>query len=374
MNDTLPSSMRVAVLYDVDDIRIEERPLPDLKSGELLVQTRASGICSGDVMGWYIRRKAPLVLGHEPAGVVAAVGSGSPPLDYTGRAFAVGDRVFCHHHAPCFECAFCLRGDYVQCLRWRSTQLDPGGLAEFFRVPHANVGDTLRLPDTLTFQDAALTEPLACVVKSLRRAEVRSSENVYVIGLGAMGLMHVILAQWKGARVFASDFQKHRRELGRKMGAQVLEPSAGSGQLRDATQGRGADIVICGPGTPAALHAALADVCAGGRVVMFTPLDPAQRFAFDMNDFYFRDIRLIASYSCGPDDTREALDILSAGVVTAEKLGTTEFSLAETPTAYKALVQGNVIKPLIIFERPKSAMSSHTASTPRTHLRDRLRR
>ncbi|MBC5828953.1 MAG: alcohol dehydrogenase catalytic domain-containing protein [Candidatus Eremiobacteraeota bacterium] len=349
MNDTLPSSMRVAVLHDLDDIRIEERPLPELKSGELLVQTRASGICSGDVMGWYIRRKAPLVLGHEPSGVVAAVGPGSPPLDHTGRAFAVGDRVFSHHHAPCFECAFCRRGDYVQCLRWRSTHLDPGGLAEFFRVPQANIADTLRLPDAITFQDGALIEPLACVVKSLRRADVRSGENVYLIGLGAMGLMHVLLAQSRGAHVFASDFREQRREIGRKLGAHVLDPSATSRDLRDATHGRGPDVVVCGPGTPAALHAALAEVSAGGRAVMFTPLDPVERFAFDMNDFYFRDIRLIASYSCGPNDTREALDNLSAGVVTAEKLRITEFTLAEASVAYKALAEGNIIKPLITF-------------------------
>ncbi len=341
--------MRAAVLHDVNDIRIEERPLPELKSGDILVQTHASGICSGDIMAWYIRRKAPLVLGHEPAGVVAAVGPGDPPLDDTGLAFGIGDRVFSHHHVPCLECTFCARGDYVQCPRWRSTHLDPGGLAEFFRVPKANVPDTLRLPDSISFQDGALIEPLACVVKSLRRADVRSSDNVYVIGLGAMGLMHVLLALSRGARVFASDFQEQRRDVGRRLGAEIVDLSAGLKQLRDGTQGRGPDLVICGPGTPAALHAALAGVCSGGRVVMFTPLDPEQQFAFDMNDFYFRDIRLIASYSCGPNDTREALDILRAGIVDAEKLGTTEFSLAEVSTAYEALLEGRIIKPLIIF-------------------------
>ncbi|MBC5829871.1 MAG: alcohol dehydrogenase catalytic domain-containing protein [Candidatus Eremiobacteraeota bacterium] len=349
----LPASMRAAVFHDVNDIRIEERPLPELRSGDILVQTLASGICSGDIMGWYIRRKAPLVLGHEPAGVVAALGPGDPPLDDTGRAFRIGDRVFSHHHVPCFECAFCARGDHVQCSRWRSTHLDPGGLAEFFRVPNANIADTLRLPNTVSFQDGALIEPLACVVKSLRRAEIRSSDNVYVIGLGAMGLMHVLLALSRGARVFASDFQEQRRELGRTMGAEVVDLTTAQNQLRDATHGRGPDVIICGPGTPAALHAALAGVCSGGRVVMFTPLDPAERFAFDMNDFYFRDIRLITSYSCGPNDTREALDILRAGIVSAEKLGTTEFSLAEVSTAYEALLEGRVIKPLITFAQPE---------------------
>ncbi len=353
MNEMLPSTMRVAVLHDVDDIRIEERPLPELKNGELLVQTRASGICSGDIMDWYVRRKAPLVLGHEPSGVVAAAGPGDPPLDDTGRAFAAGDRVFSHHHAPCFECALCTRGDHVQCPRWRSTHLDPGALAEFFRVSQSNIRDTLRLPETVSFQDAALTEPLACVIKSLRRAEVRSKETVYVIGLGAMGLLHVLVARFRGARVFATDFQEERRDAARRFGAEVVDSSTGFKKLRDATDGLGPDVVICGPGTPAALHAALAGVRSGGRVVMFTPLDPAHRFAFDMNDFYFRDIRLIASYSCGPNDTREALDMLSAGTVSAKKLGVTEFSLGEVLTAYQALKDGKVIKPLIMFAQPE---------------------
>ncbi len=344
------------MLYDVDDIRIEESPLPLLKSGDILVRTRASGICSGDIMGWYVRRKAPLVLGHEPAGAVAAIGPGDAPRDDAGRAFVIGDRVFSHHHVPCFECVYCARADYVQCSRWRSTRLDPGGLAEYFRVPQANVADTLRLPDAASFEDGALIEPLACVVKSLRRADVRAGDSVYVIGLGAMGLLHVLLASSRGARVFATDFQAQRRERGRVLGAEVIEPGAVPTKLRDATQGRGPDVVICGPGTPAALHAALALVCAGGRVVMFTPLDPSERFAFDMNDFYFRDIRLIASYSCGPNDTREALGLVSAGTVSAQKLGVTHFKLAEAPAAYKALAEGTIVKPLITFDPQPGAL------------------
>ena len=120
-----PKTMRAAVLYDVNDVRIEERAVPELCDGELLVRTMASGICSGDVMGWYIARKAPLVLGHEPAGIVAAVAGEC--------ALSIGDRVFVHHHAPCFECRACTRGDYVQCATWRATKIEPGGIAEYFR-------------------------------------------------------------------------------------------------------------------------------------------------------------------------------------------------------------------------------------------------
>src|SRR5580693_3412546 len=115
----VPRTMRAAVLYDVDDIRIEERPVPSLEPGDLLVRTAASGICSGDLMPWYVRKKAPFVFGHEPAGTIVAVGGDA--RDRSRSLFEVGERVFAHHHAPCFECAFCRARDYVQCATWRAS-------------------------------------------------------------------------------------------------------------------------------------------------------------------------------------------------------------------------------------------------------------
>lgn len=342
--------MRVAVLYDVDDIRIESRPVPALQEGELLVRTHASGICSGDVMGWYVRRKAPLVLGHEPAGTVAATGPGAPPRDDDGRPFAPGDRVFVHHHAPCFACAACARGDYVQCATWRASRIEPGGLAEYFRVPAVNVRDTLRLPDGVSFVDGSLVEPLACVMKSLRRGKVRTGDAVLIIGLGVMGLMHVAAAADRGARVFGSDFDPARREIAQRLGATVAHPDGIGTALRAATEGRGADVVICGPGMPGPLRDAFPLAAPGGTVVMFTPLEPGVAFAFDANDLYFRDLTLVASYSCGPDDTREALAAIARGAVTAEKLGATFYPLEEAGRAYAALAGAEIVKPIVTFE------------------------
>ncbi|MGH7855750.1 MAG: alcohol dehydrogenase catalytic domain-containing protein, partial [Candidatus Binatia bacterium] len=169
---------RVARFYDVGDVRVETEPAPVPGPGEALVRTRASGICSGDLMGWYLRRKAPLVFGHEVAGEIEEVGAGI-------TTFRRGDRVFVHHHAPCLDCRACRRADYVQCPEWKASRLVPGGMADFFLVPSGNLRrDTLRLPDGLDFEAAALIEPTACVVKSLRRARLRGGERVFVIGLG----------------------------------------------------------------------------------------------------------------------------------------------------------------------------------------------
>lgn len=333
--------MKCAVLYSFADIRIEEKPKPQLGAGELLIRTRACGICSGDVLGWYIERKAPLVLGHEPAGEIVAIGSGAKAQGEEERAFVVGDRVFVHHHAPCLACAACASADYVQCDRWRATAIDPGGMAEYFRVPADNVTDTLLLPDNVSFVDASLIEPLACVVKSLRRGGVGAGDCVLVIGLGVMGQLHVLAARALGAIVFATDLIEERRSLAERNGASTVRP----GEAQNVQ----ADIVICGPGTTRALHEALRAVRPGGTVVMFTPLDPSDALTVDAERFYFKDLRLVASYSCGPNDTREALGMIARGIVSAEKLGAVTFSLERVAEAYKALAESRIVKPIVVF-------------------------
>jgi len=328
--------MRAAVLYDADDIRIEERPIPELREGEILVRTMASGICSGDVMGWYIRRKAPLVLGHEPSGIVAETRG--------DVAFAKGTRVFVHHHAPCFECRACARGEHVQCATWRATRIDPGGIAEYFRVSAENLRDTLELPESVAFPDASLVEPLACVVKSLRRSGLRAGDRCYVIGLGVMGQLHVLAARALGAEVIGGDFIAVRRELAERNGATAIHPDDAKRAL-----GVGADVVICGPGTSQALQDAAEAAAPAGTVVMFTPFPPEIPVTIDSQKMYFSDLRIVASYSCGPDDTRASLELIAQGIVTAEKLGATLVSLDDVPAAYRALAQARIVKPIIVF-------------------------
>ena len=389
--ETLPATMRAAVMYDVDDIRIEERPLPSLDPGDVLVATAASGVCSGDLMPWYVRKKAPFVFGHEPAGTVVAIGGTTAGPSRNGKRVVLGDRVFAHHHAPCLTCEACVAGRFVHCATWRSTALEPGGMAEFFRVPRANLADTLVLPAGISFADGSLVEPLACVVKSLRRAfpiEVQrrlvprdqdvvrvqgpsvapgprdtqpigdglAAATLYVIGAGVMGLMHVAVARANGARVFVSDFHAGRRATALRLGAEgAFEPADATSALREATDGRLADAVICGPGHSAALAAALESVRADGTVLMFTPIEPSERFAFDQSRAYFRDVRLVASYSCGPDDTAEALDLIGRGVVTAQRLEAKAFAFPAVAEAYAAMERAEIIKGIVTFSRSSAS-------------------
>ena len=171
----------------------------------------------------------------------------------------------------------------MQCPTWRASKIDPGGIAEYFRVPIENQRDTLRLPEAIAFVDAALTEPLACVVKSLRRSGVQPGDSLYVIGLGVMGLMHVLAARARGARVFGSDFVEERRALAHRNGAIAFHPDDAAANLAE-----GARVVICGPGTASAMQSALAAAAPGGTVVMFTPFEPGTPLALDPQRFVFR--------------------------------------------------------------------------------------
>ncbi len=338
--------MKVARLYDFGDIRIEDDTRPEIGPDEVLVRARACGICSGDIMPWYIRRKAPLVLGHEPVGIVEEAGAAV-------REFRAGDRVFVHHHAPCFECACCRRGEYVQCPTWRATKITPGGMAEYFAVSASNLRDTLKLPDSVADADGVLVEPAACVVKSLKRSGLKSGETILIIGLGIMGMLHVKLARHMGAGVIiGADLFERRAERAKEIGADAGLVVSGDNlveQVRDATKGAMADVVIVGPGTTRAITTGIACAGKGATVVQFTATPPGDDLEVKPYDLYFNETRLVPSYSCGPEETREALALVERGVINAAELVTHRFPLDRIGDAYATAQKPESLKVIVTF-------------------------
>jgi L-iditol 2-dehydrogenase len=341
--------MKVARLYSFDDIRVEDIPVPEMGNRDALVKTRSCGICSGDVMPWYIEKKAPAVLGHEPAGEVVDVGK-----DVT--SFRRGERVFTHHHAPCFTCRFCRRGDYVHCSAWKNSRIVPGGVSEYILIPSLNLeNDTITLSDGMSFEDGTLVEPAACVVKGFRRARIRRGDTVFVMGLGVMGMIHLLLAKHFGAgKVICADMVKFRLEKSLEFGADdVIDISVHDTveSLRDITKGEMAELVVVGPNSADAMLQGLKCVRAGGQALFFTPAKPGERLIIDPNYLYFNDINIITSYSCGPTDTADAFELIEKGVVSAKKLVTHRFPVEKTCDAFRlTAAAGSSLKCVVNFD------------------------
>lgn len=346
--------MKVARLYTASDIRVEDIERPEPGPGQALVRTRACGICTGDIMGWYLERRAPLVFGHEPAGDIVALGDGVP-ADASGTEYAVGDRVFVHHHAPCGQCRHCRRGNPVHCATWRRTNLVPGGMAEYFVVSVENLAtDTLRLPEPMSYAAGSLIEPAACAVKSLRRADLRPGDTLLIVGLGIMGMLHVVLARAAGLRVVGADLVDFRLRRALELGADavidVRRQSLAEGMM-EVNDGAGADAVICGPGSIEAMEASIAAAAPGGRVVLFTTSKPDDVLPVRPYRIYFDEISLVPSYSCGPEDTRAAFDAIVGGVIREEDLITHRFGIDRITEAFAAAARvDEALKTIVEFE------------------------
>lgn len=339
--------MRVARLYSASDIRVEDMDRPVPGPGQALVRTRACGICTGDIMGWYLERRAPLVFGHEPAGDIVALGDGV-------EGYELGERVFVHHHAPCGACRHCLRGEFVHCATWRRTNLTPGAMAEFFVVPAENLAtDTLRLPADMSYAAGSLVEPAACAVKSLRRAQLRPGDTVLVVGLGIMGMLHVVLGKAAGLRVIGADLVEFRLNKALQLGAEavidVRRQTLAEG-IVDVNDGAKADAVICGPGSIEAMESSIEAAGPGGRVVLFTTSKPDDVLPVRPYKIYFDEISLVPSYSCGPDDTRAAFDAIRGGVIREDQLITHRFDLEHITEAFAAAARvDEALKTIIEF-------------------------
>ena len=339
-----PTTATAAIYCAPGDLRLEEVPLPPLGEGEMLVRITACGLCPGEVMDWYMARKAPVPLGHEPVGEVVEVSD--------GVAFRPGERVFMHHHAPCLTCRFCRRGDFVHCATWRPRRLIPGGLATHAIVQAPAVAsDVVRVPEGLSDEAATFIEPLACVVKSVRRARVRAGDRVLVIGLGVMGLLHLLVLRAKAApgQLLAADRVPERLARGAGVADTVIDTSRATlaASVADATDSTGADVVVVGPGTVEALEAGRRAVAPGGTLVVFTPTPPDELWPLPVHEVFFKETTIVPTYSAGPNDTREAVRLLAGGLP-VEPLVTHRLPLAEVGEGY-ALIRaaGSALKVVV---------------------------
>ncbi len=319
--------MRVGLYESGGRVSVAHRDRPQLPSGGLVVQTLACGLCSGELMEWYMDSKAPHILGHEVAGRV---------IESDHAEFPVGCLVAPHHHAPCLQCELCARGAFVHCPTWKRTRLDPGGMAEFFAVAAENLPDTRRVDD-LDPRDAALMEPLACVMKSIRRAQVGPNDRSVVIGAGTLGLIHALVL---GPETTLIEPHPARRAHAESLDFRALSAPEGANFTR---------IFVC-PGSVAAMDSAAQIAAPDATILLFAPLPPDVPLPVSMAKAgYFQDLRIVHSYSCGPDDTAAALQVLRRGLVRAEQVVSDFVTLEDLTTAYREMRDARILKAMVVF-------------------------
>ena len=328
--------MRVAMYYHNKDVRLEEIPIPQIGPGELLVKVLASGICGSDVMEWYRIKKAPRVLGHEITGEIVEVGKG---VD----RYKAGDRVFVSHHVPCNTCPYCLNGFHTLCDTLRTTNFDPGGFAEYLRVPRINVDrGVFLLPEKVSFEDGVFIEPLACVCRGQRLAGLKPGQTVLIIGSGISGVLHIALARASGAgRIIASDISEYRLKAAKRSGADevLFAKEVRTSKLREINQGRLVDLVIVCAGSLSAYKHALETVDRGGTVLCFAPLEPGVDFVFPFFDFWNDGIRLLSTYGGSPFDISTAIELIRARRLPLHEMITHRLPLAETGLGFQMVTE-----------------------------------
>jgi len=329
-------TMKVAMYYNNNDVKIEEAQVPGISDDELLVKVHASGICGSDVMEWYRIKKAPLVLGHEIAGEIVKTGKNV-------KKFKDGDRIFVTHHVPCNECEYCEEGQHTICDTLHSTKFYPGGFAQYLRVPEINVKNgTFILPNEISYDEGTFIEPLACVVRGFRISNYQPNQTVLVLGSGIAGLLNIKLAKAEGAnKIFATDISKFRLESAKKMGADFVINAKEDvpDEIKKHNNGELADFAILCVGAPSAVEQALNSVAPGGTILFFAPSEPGIDIPFPLFDLWNKQIKMFSTYAGAPDDIVDAIEILKNKEIDVNDMITHKLPMDKTPEGFKLVAE-----------------------------------
>ncbi|MGQ9616494.1 MAG: zinc-binding dehydrogenase [Spirochaetota bacterium] len=302
---------------------IVEMPIPDIGEDEILLKPISVGVCGSEILSY--RLSGPGSFGHEPAGYVVKIGK-------RVKNVKEGDRVFVHHRVPCFVCHYCRRGHYSMCPQYLELGFDPSAYAEYTRVKAKNVElDTIKLPDHISFDEGCLIEILSCVWRALKRANIYTGDTILIIGAGFVGLAAVQIARILGAgKVLISDYIDYKLKIAKELGAdEVINIGEESvmEKLLVCNKGRKADKVMTIAGSIKAVQDGTMMLDKGGTLIQFGPTEQNAAFSWSPNDFFYREISYISSYSSSPLDTKEVAHHLFRGDIKVKKLITHHFPL-----------------------------------------------
>jgi L-iditol 2-dehydrogenase len=341
--------MKAAVVKSNSNIEIKNIEKPPVGSGDMLVKMRACGICGSDVEKVFGKYGQPSMrLGHEPAGIITQVGSEI-------SNFSVGDRVFTHHHVACYsaDCHECSHGNETMCKRYYESNLEPCGLADEYVVPEWNVkhGGVLNIPDSMSFEEAAMIEPLACCIRAWNKFKHHKNDSVAILGVGPTGIMHVLLAKLYGfGKVFCLDLNDFRLNFAKKFETTTIHSGNSNAleQIKSETANQGVDVVIVSTSSLNALKDAVNFVRKGGTIVMFGVPNKGANVDLDMSEIYSKGVTIVNSYAASDVDTIHALDLISNKQIDVSQLITHKYNLQECQQAFVRAKSGDNAMKIII--------------------------
>jgi L-iditol 2-dehydrogenase len=343
--------LKALVYHAIQDLRIEEIEKPACLPKGLLLKVKACGLCGGDVRTYFGGHKSvtpPWIIGHEIAGVVEEVGSQT-------KGFHKGDRLAVAPVVYCGKCPFCLQGKYYLCQNVREiAQHWPGGFAEFIAIPEEalKLGNVNPIPESLSFEGAAISEPPSSCLNAQDRAQVGMGDSVVIIGAGPVGCFHCEIARIRGAlKIIMVDLLNERLKLAERFNPDLLLDSNDSGYLKrigDETQGLGADVVIVACSSIKAQQDALEIARNGGRVIFFGGLPPGKSSSsLDVNLLHYKNLQVFGAYSFSPEHHRLSLELMSKRKIRAKNYITHVIPLENIIEGIKAVKEGRALKVVI---------------------------
>lgn len=339
--------MKAVFIGEKGELEVRDITLPSVGDGDILVKMMACGICGTDIeklLGVHI---TPPRLGHEVSGIIEDVGKAVKGLH-------VGEHVYVHHHVPCYACHYCRHGDYTMCEVFPKTNLDPCGLAEYFRVPRYNVerGAVLEISEEISFNEGTLIEPFACCIRGLNKVQLDKGDDALVLGAGPMGLIMIGLLRLYGAKtIISSEILSYRLKAAGKMGAQhLINPVKDklTEKVLECTDGRGVDLAIVAAGGGKLVGTAADCVRRGGEVLMFGTPPRGDILTYDASKLFIKEISLIPSYSTTEIETNAALRLLESKQMDIKWIISHKFKLRQVAEALRVATEGSEALKVIV--------------------------
>ncbi|MBI3564439.1 MAG: alcohol dehydrogenase catalytic domain-containing protein [Elusimicrobia bacterium] len=329
-----------AILAREGTAALTEVPVPEIGDGELLLALEVCGLCGTDVMKLDTRAKSA-VLGHELVGRVAKAGRGAP--------FREGERLVVSHHVPCLACHYCRKGQESMCRQFKATNIAPGGFADLVRVPALHAQHTaFRVPESLDIVAASQTEPLACVLRNVKRLNAGPGDVVGIVGLGAIGQMTGQLLKIMGASAVGLDLDPDRTKLFSMWGTAYTDAEQFAAAGRSQSDGRGFDAVVYSAGTPALVNKSVGWLRDGGTINVFASFHPDPTLPLDLNQVYHRELTVISSYSPSLVDLKEAFELIASGKFDPLTLAPKSFPLSKFDEAVRAVKSRQALKSVLV--------------------------